>query len=112
MQLTIFATLLTFVGLGLGLGIAPRNNPLSASQIPIDCNECREHRDLCLKYGNGDAHSGEPLVCTSYICRKWEVSAPWRFMRTGTDLVCTKCRSCGDEFKCDDANLTMPPGWN
>ena len=76
MKLLTLTALLTFIGIGLSLGLC--SDPGSATNIPIDCNECREHRDLCLKYGNGDRNSGEPKVCTSYICRKWEVGTSSR----------------------------------
>ena len=82
MKFTVFLTLLTFFGLAVAGSVPKRGT---------DCNECREHRDLCLKvsrpgldqlwraltavqYGNGDRNSGEPQVCTSFICRKYSVS--------------------------------------
>ncbi|KAF1976498.1 hypothetical protein BU23DRAFT_28233 [Bimuria novae-zelandiae CBS 107.79] len=96
MKLAIMLTLLSLLGLGLAapqIHEADFDTAVSFDRN-ISCDECREHRDLCLKYAQGDEHSGCPKVCTSFVCRKYD------------------CRSCGDEFKCDDANLTLPPGWN
>ncbi|KAK3201369.1 hypothetical protein GRF29_185g758647 [Pseudopithomyces chartarum] len=95
MKLTMFLTFLTFVSLGLA---APKFHPadpnsallIFARDTQSLCDECREHRDVCLKYGMGDGGSGCNKACTAYICRKYD------------------CRGCGDEFNCDDANLTMP----
>ncbi|KAK7184532.1 hypothetical protein PSPO01_09566 [Paraphaeosphaeria sporulosa] len=99
MKLAIFITVLTVVGLGLTApSVHETNIDIAMSRIfsrssGTKCDECKEHRDNCLKYGNGDDNSGEDKVCASFICRKYD------------------CRSCGDEFNCDNANLTMPSGW-
>ncbi|KAF9730921.1 hypothetical protein PMIN06_005806 [Paraphaeosphaeria minitans] len=98
MKLILF-TVIVFVGRGLTAPTAHENDIDTAMSnifsrtAATKCDECKEHRDNCLKYGNGDNNSGEDKVCNSFICRKFN------------------CRSCGDEFSCDNANLTMPPGW-
>ncbi|KAF2451035.1 hypothetical protein P171DRAFT_480080 [Karstenula rhodostoma CBS 690.94] len=99
MKLTIFLTLLTLAGLGLAAPtVHETDRDIAISKLlsrssATDCDECNEHRNNCLRYGVGDKGSGEWRVCDSYVCRKYD------------------CRSCGDEFNCDNANLTMPPGW-